>query len=105
MGRRKKAQKKVTKKEVAKLAVVFNCPKCSYPKCCKCTIDKKSNVGNIECSICKAKFQMPTGILTEPVDIYARWIDELEKANANPDYEEEEHEESDEENNPESDGY
>lgn len=44
-------------------------------------------------------------VLTEPVDIYARWIDELEKANANPDYEEEEHEESDEENNPESDGY
>ena len=37
--------------------------------------------------------------------MYARWIDELEKANANPDYEEEEHEESDEENNPESDGY
>lgn len=36
MGRRKKSQKKVTKKEVAKLAIVFNCPKCSYPKCCKC---------------------------------------------------------------------
>ena len=44
-------------------------------------------------------------VLTEPVDIYARWIDELEKANSNPDYEEEEHEESDEDNNPESDGY
>ena len=44
-------------------------------------------------------------VLTEPVDVYARWIDELEKANANPDYEEEEHEESEEENNQDSDGY
>ena len=38
MGKRKKSQKKVVKKVVAPLAVVFNCPKCSYPKCCKCTL-------------------------------------------------------------------
>jgi len=38
MGKRKKSLKKVVKKTVAKLAVVFNCPKCSYPKCCKCTM-------------------------------------------------------------------
>jgi len=38
MGKRKKSLKKVVKKTTAKLAVVFNCPKCSYPKCCKCTM-------------------------------------------------------------------
>ena len=31
-------QKKVVKKVVAPLAVVFNCPKCGYPKCCNCTM-------------------------------------------------------------------
>ena len=43
--------------------------------------------------------------MTEPVDIYARWIDELEKANANPDYEDEAHEDSEEQSTQDSDGY
>ena len=43
--------------------------------------------------------------MTEPVDIYAKWIDELEKANANPDYEDEAHEDSEEQSNQDSDGY
>lgn len=105
MGKRKKSLKKVVKKTVAKLAVVFNCPKCSYPKCCKCTIDKRINKGSIECSVCKAHFSMPVGVLTAPVDIYARWIDELEKVNSSPYGDDEEGDEVERDSEHESDGY
>ena len=55
-------------------------------------------VGKIECQVCKTSFEMNLGsriftkiinfmlliVLTEPVDIYAQWIDKLEEANKNP---------------------
>ena len=76
--------------------------------------DRKKLIGTIKCSVCAASFQMPLGglfletvwfiALTAPVDIYAKWIDELEKANANPgDLDDLEHDELSE--NSEQDDY
>ena len=44
-------------------------------------------------------------VLTAPVDIYARWIDELEKVNASPYGDDDEGEDVERESEHESDGY
>ena len=43
--------------------------------------------------------------MTAPVDIYARWIDELEKVNASPYGDDEEGEDVERDSEHESDGY
>ena len=43
--------------------------------------DEKRQIGNLECSVCAAKYSMDTNALTEPIDIYCEWLDESEKAN------------------------
>lgn len=44
-------------------------------------------------------------VLTAPVDIYARWIDELEKVNSSPYGDDEEGDEVERDSEHESDGY
>ncbi|KAK8791789.1 hypothetical protein WA158_001624 [Blastocystis sp. Blastoise] len=81
MGKRKKAQKKVVKRVVPKLAQVFDCPLCNQLKCCNCKIDYMSGVATIECTECGQSHRCKATNLTQGVDVYADWIDNLEIAN------------------------
>ena len=42
----------------------------------KCDIDRNASVGNLSCNICDANFQTSIHALTEPIDIFAAWLDE-----------------------------
>ncbi len=81
MGRRKKAAKKVVKKKRPTLSKTFKCFFCSTDKSVQCTIDlKKTRTGVLQCSVCHAKFERPAHELTQPIDLYHRWLDETAAA-------------------------
>lgn len=43
--------------------------------------DRQRNVGLIECRVCKENFQTNINYLSEPIDVYADWVDACEAAN------------------------
>lgn len=77
---------------------VFSCIFCHHEKSVACKIDKKEGLGHLYCKICGQTFQTranctrspglsahaitdrPTPDLTEPVDVFADWIDASEAA-------------------------
>lgn len=82
MGRRKKAVKKVVKKKRATVAKVFKCLYCNNEKSVTCKINTSSMTGDLQCSICDAKFQTQINTLTEPIDIFTEWLDEASEMQA-----------------------
>lgn len=81
MGRRKKAAKKVVKKKRPTLSKTFKCFFCSSDKSVECKIDlRKSRTGVLQCTVCHAKFERPVNELTQPIDLYHRWLDETAAA-------------------------
>lgn len=84
MGKR---AKKVTLKKMAKpkLETVFSCPLCSHEKCIECRMDRTKQIGTARCRVCTAGYQTVITYLSDPVDVYAEWVDvvaEREKAEA-----------------------
>lgn len=65
-----------------KLSVSFDCPFCGHEKTCDVKIDKDRSFGQIKCNICGAEYATNTHRLTQPVDVYAEWIDECDAVNA-----------------------
>ena len=73
-GKRKRA-KPPAKKAKPKVATVFDCPFCGKTDSCGCTMDLDHKVGNIACDSCGAKYETRIHRLTDPIDVYAEWID------------------------------
>jgi transcription elongation factor Elf1 len=47
----------------------------------ECKIDlRKSRTGVLQCTVCHAKFERPVNELTQPIDLYHRWLDETAAA-------------------------
>lgn len=44
-------------------------------------IDKDRSFAEIKCNICSASYSTNTHKLTQPVDVYAEWIDECDAVN------------------------
>jgi transcription elongation factor Elf1 len=82
MGRRKKAAKKVVKKKRPTVAKIFKCLFCNHEKSVTCSLDVKSRIGALTCSVCDAKYQTQIHDLTEPIDIFTEWLDETSDAQA-----------------------
>lgn len=80
-GKRKSSAKPPPKKPRPKLALAFDCPFCGHEKTCDVKIDRDRSFGTIKCSICGAKHSANTHRLTQPVDVYAQWIDECDAVN------------------------
>lgn len=76
MGRRKKAVKKVVKRKKYAVAKVFKCLFCNHDKSVACKMDTHSMTGELQCSICDAKYQTQINSLSEPIDIFTEWLDE-----------------------------
>ncbi|KAG8756118.1 hypothetical protein FRC14_003372 [Serendipita sp. 396] len=81
MGKRKKSSRKPGgSKKKEPLETTFSCIFCHHEKSVACKIDKKELLGHLYCKICGQTFQTRANYLTEPVDIYADWIDASEAA-------------------------
>ncbi|GAY53879.1 hypothetical protein CUMW_152340 [Citrus unshiu] len=68
-------------KGMQKLDTQFQCPFCGHGTSVECRIDKKIQIGEAFCWNCLERFCTQIHALTEPIDIYAEWIDECERAN------------------------
>ncbi|TID29759.1 hypothetical protein CANINC_001677 [Pichia inconspicua] len=77
MGKRKSSAK-APKKIKQRLDTQFTCLFCNHEKSINCTIDKKANIGTLNCKICGQSFQTSINSLSEPIDIYSNWIDACE---------------------------
>ena len=79
MGKRK-SSKVMAKPPPPKLDAIFDCPFCNHNK----TVEVRFSKGkaSISCRICCANYEMLINNLTEPIDVYAEWIDECEKQNS-----------------------
>lgn len=85
MGKRKSRKAKAVgvkkTKGMQKLDTQFQCPFCGHGTSVECRIDKKIQIGEAFCWNCLERFCTQIHALTEPIDIYADWIDECERAN------------------------
>ncbi|XP_037462037.1 transcription elongation factor 1 homolog [Triticum dicoccoides] len=89
MGKRKSTRGKTApRKKAEKLDTSFCCPFCNHPNSIDCKIDLKHLVAEASCNTCSESYSTTAHALTEPVDVYAEWIDECEKANADRDRDE-----------------
>ncbi|TVU12429.1 hypothetical protein EJB05_46073, partial [Eragrostis curvula] len=86
MGKRKSrsAKSAAPKKKLPKLDKVFTCPFCSHPGSVECRIEPELEIAEASCGICEESYSTTAHSLTEPIDVYAEWIDECELANENP---------------------
>ncbi len=77
MGRKKAKRTKIRKRAPLKLETKFDCVKCHHEKSVECKIHKASKIGNAYCRICEAQYSCNINSLDNPIDIYYRWIDDL----------------------------
>jgi transcription elongation factor Elf1 len=73
-GKRKRA-KPPPKKAKPKVATVFDCPFCGASESCACTMDVDHSLGTIRCDSCGAKYDTRISRLSDPIDVYAEWVD------------------------------
>lgn len=81
MGKRKRATKPPSKKKVAKLEKIFDCPFCGHEQTVDCVIERDINLGKVECRVCGVKYSSIIHRLEEEIDVYSKWIDACEAAN------------------------
>ena len=105
---KKKSRRKIIKAPVPKLETVFNCPLCGRKKTVAVVFNKKTNDGNLRCKACNEAFSSKLRRADAYIDIYYRWIDDLQKRRNKEEEEQEKYEEKyddeKEEHNEESDG-
>lgn len=75
MGKRKSSSKPQGPKKREPLPTNFTCLFCNHEKAVAIKIDKKNNIGTLDCRVCGQKFQTQTNALYAPVDVYGDWVD------------------------------
>jgi len=75
MGKRKKSSKPLAKKKQDPLPTIFQCLFCNHEKSVTVKIDKKQNIGSLQCKVCGQTYQTTTNYLSAPVDVYYDWVD------------------------------
>ncbi|KAK8221099.1 hypothetical protein HDK77DRAFT_205594 [Phyllosticta capitalensis] len=76
MGKRKKSSRgPVAPKKREGLATVFQCLFCNHEKSVTIQMDKKGNIGNLQCKVCGVNFQQPITSISQPIDVYYEWVD------------------------------
>ena len=105
---KKKSRRKIIKAPVPKLDTVFNCPLCGHKKTVAVVFNKKLNVGKLRCKGCNEEYSSKLRRADAYIDIYYRWVDELQKRRNKEEEEQEKSEEKyddeKEEHNEESEG-
>ena len=105
---KKKSRRKIIKAPVPKLDTVFNCPLCGHKKTVAVIFNKKENMGYLRCKGCNEEYSSKLRRADAYIDIYYRWVDELQKRRNKEEEEQEKSEEKyddeKEEHNEESEG-
>ena len=73
-GSKKKAQKPIAKAG-RKLPSSFKCPFCSRADSVNVVMMRTVLVGSLRCGSCGVDFKTRITALSQPVDVYADWID------------------------------
>mmetsp|Transcript_1010 Transcript_1010/g.1819 ORF Transcript_1010/g.1819 Transcript_1010/m.1819 type:complete len:86 (+) Transcript_1010:210-467(+) len=81
MGKRKSSAPPPPKKKAPKLDTTFDCPFCNRKKCVFANLMTKLGIARIECRVCHARYDCEINALSEPIDVYAEWIDKCEEEN------------------------
>ncbi|CAL1396997.1 unnamed protein product [Linum trigynum] len=85
MGKRKSSSSKKLlakkPKHAQKLEKVFNCPFCGYVDCVDCHLDNEIWIATLRCNRCGESYTTRMNRLTEPIDVFAEWIDECQLVN------------------------
>lgn len=76
---RKKAQRVKRKAPKLKAERRFSCLECNREQTVTCTIDTKKNKGTAKCNFCESTYKCNTNKLSQGIDVYADWVDHLEK--------------------------
>lgn len=80
MGKRKSRRNQIKpKKKRGQLESRFNCPECNNENVVQCRVVRKSGKGMAFCTVCDATFGCPADDLTQPIDVYSNWIDDINK--------------------------
>ena len=79
MGKRKSSRKVQKAVQKPKLDKVFDCPFCNHTKTVEVKFTWKEKIGSISCRVCAASWQTTITHLSEPIDLYADWIDACEQ--------------------------
>lgn len=80
MGKRRRAQKKIVTKKKQVVAKVFKCPVCSVENSVEAKLNFKENIGKLECKNCKKSYLTKINYLSEPIDLFSEWLDEIDRA-------------------------
>merc|ERR1711991_912930 len=82
MGGKKSRRKPPPKKNVnKKLSTRFNCPFCNHEKSVDVKINQKEHTAILRCNKCAEMYETQSNYLSEPIDIFAEWLDEIAAAN------------------------
>ncbi len=87
---KKKTRRKIVKPPQPKLDTVFNCFKCGQKKTVAVKFNRREKTAHLQCKSCKTDFETNIRPADAYIDIYYRWIDELEKERDKSSDEEEE---------------
>ena len=79
MGRRKSRKKPSNTKRQFTISTAFQCPYCSHEKSVTVKVDQKVHTAYLKCNKCEEQYQTPCNYLTEPIDVYSEWRDEIER--------------------------
>ena len=116
---KKKTRRKIVKPPQPKLDTVFNCLVCGHKKSVVVKFNRKEKTGHLRCKVCSANFETNIFPADAYIDVYYRWVDEIEKErdkssseeddknskNKEKEYEEEEAADSESEKNKSEDNY
>ena len=86
---KKKTRRKVVKPPQPKLDTVFNCYKCGHKKTIEVKFNKKEKLAYLRCKACGLKFETKIRPADAYIDIYYKWIDEIEEKEKKKNSEEE----------------
>lgn len=61
----------------------YKCPFCTNDDVVECKMEYKTMIGTLSCRLCGASYQMPIHSLSEPIDIFSKWLNDCEHAQHN----------------------
>merc|ERR1712000_291736 len=81
MGKRKSRKAPPKRAMNKKLSTMFDCPFCNHEKAVDVQISKKEQSAVLRCDKCSERYETTANYLTEPIDVYAEWLDAIAAAN------------------------
>ncbi|EIJ88083.1 hypothetical protein NEPAR06_1827 [Nematocida parisii] len=76
---RKKTQRVKRKAPNARAEKRFSCLECNREHTVVCVIESAKNRGTAKCTFCEATHRCQTNRLSQAIDVYADWVDHVEK--------------------------